>query len=388
MSSGPLDAMTERRAMADKGSQTELPDLGAELLAHTLREVRRSYEELNASLFRGSLATPTLEWRSALSVWGSWRSGQRVLSLNPRLVERGWGTLVEVLKHEMAHQYVEEILGAGDEGPHGSTFRRVCAERGIDAAATSDLPSDTPASEVAVQNPLESPELAVLRKIEGLLALAKSDNRHEAEVAMTKARRLMLRYNLSTVGSSRYSFRHIGKPTGRRMAWERALANLLSDYFFVSIIIVPVYRPKERKRGSVLEACGSPANLEMAAYVHDFLVSSAEALWRQHKREQEFRADRDRQSFLYGVMSGFSDKLKKETVKNQQEGLIWLGDPELDAYFRQRHPHVRQVSGRGRVQRDAFIRGHEAGGRIVLHRGVSAGHSSGMTRLLGSGEQS
>ena len=46
--------------------------------------------------------------------------------------------MVEVLKHEMAHQYAHEILGARDESAHGEAFRTVCQRLGIDASG--DVP--------------------------------------------------------------------------------------------------------------------------------------------------------------------------------------------------------------------------------------------------------
>ncbi len=354
--------------------------LSAEVLAHCLRQVRATYRDYNASLFGGRLSMPSLEWSEGEAHWGAWHSRERVLRLSVRLVTRSWGELTEVLKHEMAHQYVEEVEGYREnEGPHGATFRRVCRERGID--------------EVAAGSPKEDPTQtdpkhhALLRRIEHLLALAQSDNQHEAESAMATARRLMLKYNLEEAAAGApgaYSFRHLGLPTGRRMAWQRSLANLLSDYFFVDVIIVPVYRALERKRGSVLEAMGTRENLEMAAYAHDFLERAALSLWKKHKRDARLRSDKDKQSFLYGVMSGFSAKLDREAKKHDEEGLVWLGDPELSRYFRARHPHVRHVSGRARVASDAFSAGHQAGGRIVLHRGVSAGSTRGAPRLLGA----
>ncbi len=358
--------------------------LGAEVLAHCLREVRTTYHDYNQSLFGGRLSAPSLEWMDNQGQWGAWHGGERVLRLSTRLVSRPWGQLTEVLKHEMAHQFVEEVEGhEPGEGPHGPTFRRVCRERGIDEGAAGD-PEDDPTG-------TDPKRHATLRRIEHLLALAQSDNQHEAETAMATARRLMLKYNLeeASMGApSVYTYRHLGKPTGRRMAWQRRLGNILSDYFFVDVIIVPVYRPLEKKRGSVLEAIGTRENLEIAAYAHDFLERTAVALWKRHKKEAKLTADRDKQSYLYGVMSGFSDKLERESKKHAAEGIIWLGDPDLARYFRARHPHVRNVSGRTRFQSDAFSAGRDAGGRIVLHRGVGAGSTKGAPRLLGAGKPS
>src|SRR5690606_23949862 len=173
---------------------------------------------------------------------------------------------------------------------------------------------------------------------------------------------------------------------GRRMAWESLLGVLIGEHFFVEVIIVPVYRPLEKKRGSVFEMCGVRHNLETAAYTYDFLHRTALAMWKRHKKALAIPSDRDKQSFLYGVMTGFSSKLEREAKTSQEEGLVWLGDPELHRYFRRRHPHVRKVSGQAKTLNDAFAQGREVGARIVIHKGVDAGRDRHSPRLLGTGK--
>lgn len=354
-------------------------------MRRALRQVREVYQWHNEGLFGGRLRAPLLEWSESCTQLGSFSPGSRTLRLSTELLEQPWLVLVEVLKHEMAHQFVLETLGITDEGPHGPSFLRVCHERGIDAG-TRGLPG-VPLPGAGEPQRTEEERRRVAR-IEGLLALATSDNPHEAETAMATARRLMLKYNIEDVKNgvrSRYGFRQLGKPTGRRMAWQRVLANLLSAHFFVEVIIVPVFRPVEGKRGSVLEASGTPENLELASYVHDFLERSALSLWKSHKKREGLRRDTDRQSYLYGLMCGFRDKLEKEAQRSVEEGLIWVSDPALSEFFRRRHPHVRHVGSATRLRSDAFSAGHEAGGRIVLHRGVEAGRTGQGVRLLGAG---
>ncbi len=373
--------------MSDLTSQ-ESAAFDARLLALALRQVLSSYRETNAALFSGRLATPQLRFSEARQFWGAWRAGPRILELSLRLLERPWGDLIEVLKHEMAHQYVDEVLGAAPgEGPHGPTFVRVCQERGIDPKTAGD-----PSSRERGDDQPHS--AAVLKRIQHLLSLAQSENQHEAESAMRAAQRLMLKYNIESAvqdAQAGYAFRHLGQPTGRRMAWQRVLGNILSEFFFVEVIIVSVYRAQQAKRGSVLEACGSRANLEIAAYVHDFLERSALSLWQQRRAELK-KSGRspdagERNSYLYGVMRGFADKLEVDRGRSESEGLIYLGDPGLREFLRRRHPYIRSVSGGGHLRRDAFSAGHQAGGRIVLHRGVRAGQSGGPVRQLGTGER-
>src|SRR5690606_18958374 len=120
---------------------------------------------------------------------GRWVAEERTIEISRKLlVDHGWGALVEVLKHEMAHQFVDEVLGLADEAAHGPAFRQVCAERGFDARA-SGVPN-------AAQSDAQS---RVLERVAKLLALAESPNEHEAQAAMNAAQRLMLKYNLENI---------------------------------------------------------------------------------------------------------------------------------------------------------------------------------------------
>ncbi len=144
---------------------------------------------------------------------------------------------------------------------------------------------------------------------------------------------------------------------------------------------MPVWRPREGKRGSVLEVCGTPENVELAEYVHSFMTNAAERLWREHKKRHGIRKNANRRTFVAGVMSGFRDKLDKDKKESAAKGLVWVGDADLGHYFKQRHPHVRWTRHYGSAKTDAWAHGREAGQQIVLHRGVKQGPSHG-PRLL------
>jgi hypothetical protein len=347
--------------------------LTLELERLALRAARSVYDDLNGSLFRRKLRPPAFELSEAEGRLGRWIGGARRLELSRSLlVDHGWGVLVEVLKHEMAHQFVDEVLGIHDEPAHGPEFRRVCAERGIDARAAG-----APAGADAARD-------HVLERVGKLLALAASSNEHEAQAAMSAAQRLMLKYNLEVLfagRSSTYDFRHLGEPSGRIPESERLLASILADHFFVEVIWVPVWRPLAGKRGSVLEVCGTRENLELAAYVRDFVMQTGERLFRDYRGTRRAGA-RERQRFLAGVVTGFRDKLEREKKKNRAEGLVWSGDGELHVFFRKRHPHVRYSRHAAHTGSEAYARGREAGRNLVLHRGLREGAGAGPPRLL------
>src|SRR5579859_2847463 len=302
------------------------PELSSALEAALVRELRAAWRQLNDSYFRGGLSPPTLELVSTRATLGRWVPATRTLEISRQLVvEKPWTVTLEVLKHEMAHQYVQEVLGETSETPHGSAFRAACARLGIDARAAG-VPEGAVASEDKV-----------VERIARLLALAESPNRHEAEAAMAAAQRLMLKHNLDTDRSHAardYVFAHLGRPSGRVSEHERLVAMILSKHFFVEVIWIPVYRALEGRRGSVLEICGTRANTAIAEYVHGFLLETAQRLWREHKRARAIGSDRDRRPYLAGVMTGFADKLERQAVKSRSEGLVWVRDGDLAGYFR------------------------------------------------------
>jgi hypothetical protein len=348
--------------------------LTAQLEAALVRELRACFGQLNETFFRGGLRPPTLELVAHRSTLGRWVPGTRTIEISrPLVLERPWGAVVEVLKHEMAHQYVHEVLREDAQTPHGRAFQELCARMGIDARA-SGVPEVDPQGRAARAAEAASQD-RVVERITHLLALAESPNRHEAEAAMAAAQRLMLKHNLEAAAARTprgYGFVQLGKPSGRVAEHERIVAMILGKHFFVEAIWIPVYRPLEGKRGSLLEVSGTPANLAIAEYVHAFLLETAERLWTDHRRERSIRSDRDRRTYLAGVMVGFADTLARQETRSRAEGLVWVRDGDLSAYFRRRHPHVRNVRHAGQRRTDAWAHGREAGRKIVLHRPVSA----------------
>jgi hypothetical protein len=351
--------------------------LRIELEQAALRAIRTTYEHVNGSLFRFKLRMPALELVGSAERLGRWVPAERRIELCRDLLERhGWGVLEEVLKHEMAHQYVDEVLAVRDQPAHGPAFRKVCEERGIDARAAGAPEAST-----------ETAPHPVLERIAKLLALAESPNEHEAQAAMSAAQRLMLKHNIEAAvsgTSASYSFRHLGKPSGRVPEHERRLAMILDQFFFVQVIWVPVWRVAEAKRGSVLEVCGTRENVELAAYVYDFLMYTADALYRADRARRRDRSHQARRKFLAGVMGGFHDRLLSERARSEEQGLVWVGDTELSGYFRRRHPHLRWARHSLSSGGDAYNRGQAAGRNIVLRRGVKSGPGTTI-RLLPSG---
>lgn len=358
-------------------TQDAVPRLSVQLEAAAVRALAEEWSRINWMHFRDRLRPPAIRLGDSHGFLGRWLSPTRTLEIARGLLAQPWGAVVEVLKHEIAHQYVDEALGIHDETAHGPAFRAVCGAMGLDPAA-SGLPAEP-------SDPGEE-RSRVLERITKLLALAESPNPHEAEAAMAAAQRLLLKHNLEVGDSPRgrqFVHRHLGAPSGRTQEPERVLASLLGAHFFVEPLWVNVWIVERGIRGTVLEVCGTRENVEIAEYVHAFLLHTAERLWRDHKRRIGARGDADRRRFLAGVMAGFQAKLDAQRQQSRAEGLVWVGDGELDAYFRRRHPRLRNVAVQSSARSSAFAEGRAAGATIVLHRGVRAGASGGPKLLRG-----
>ncbi|MBK8012608.1 MAG: DUF2786 domain-containing protein [Deltaproteobacteria bacterium] len=329
-----------------------------------LHEIADAWRDINWRHFRSAMEEPSFGLVDATSFHGRWSHRYRHIEIARDLVHNHpWVSVEEVLKHEMAHQFADEILRASDETDHGPAFQAACHRLGIPATASGPLTSAPSSVEE---------EDAAQSKISRLLSLATSPNQHEAEAAMLAARRLMLKYNIDNAPKPRtYTFRQLGRPHQRVSEGMRVLARILSEHFFVEVLWVPTYVVQTQKRASRLEIVGTTSNLAIAEYVHDYLVHTTDELWRQRRRDGQAKGDR--RAFIAGAMYGFLEKLAAEKQDIQQDrALVWVKDAELDAFFRRRHPRLTQVRSAGHRRTATFHEGRAAGRKIVLKKGVEA----------------
>ena len=349
----------------------------AELETKLLRALQQEWRDINWQLFGDTLRPPVLSLTDREGTLGEWVGSTREIRIQRKMAfEQPWGVVEDVLEHEMAHQFVQEVLLITDETAHGPAFREVCAARGIDARASGTPDAGEGGSRV-------------IAKVTKLLALATSANQNEAETAMAKAQALMRAHNVDAVQAKTpraYTYRHLGTPKGRIYEPTRWLATIVTNHFFVDGIWVRVWQAKKAQWGQVLEVCGTPENLAIAEYVWGFLEQTAERLWAAHKAAQGIKADKDRRRFLTGVMRGFLAKLNRQQVQADQsaKALVWSGDPQLARYMKRRHPRTRTVSHGSSADGAAFRAGRAAGESIVLNKPMEGGGEA-RGRLLGSG---
>lgn len=346
----------------------------AELERALLKELHVQWNDQNHDRFRTAMVSPALALHEGRKHLGQWMPRERTISMSREWIQTtAWSTVIEVLKHEMAHQYVSEVLKVDNESPHGPAFRSVCRRFKIDGRA-SGIPTATPNDNVKV-----------VQKIQKLLALAKSPNEHEAKLALQKAREWMNEHELAWSHRDRtasFTHRCLGRAKGRFDPWEKMLAGLLARHFFVHAIWIPVYDAYRARRVRTLEVCGRPEAVDVAEYTHVYLTQTAQKLWMDYRSTHQIQSNRERRTFLLGVMMGFSQSLEQDLSSCVARGLVPAHDKDLENWFVQRHRRIRRQRGRT-IRNSTTLRAGQSEGRKIEIKPALTRRTGLLRKLLG-----
>ena len=347
-------------------------------------QLYREYDEITYQ-YRLSLNPPFIRIDEARSRWGAWDPATRTLTISAALIELyPWDVVIEILKHEMAHQWVSDRLG-GDH-THGADFRQACQLLGVAdwaARASGELPDKIPHWK---DRSLSRDEERLMNRVEKLLSLAESTNEHEALLAMEKVQEIYTRYNINRIrdrNKSELVYLIFNRKKKRIEATESTIFSILNEHFFVRCIFSSLYDAQDLCEYRVVEVMGSRENVLMAEYVYHFLWDRINVLW-QTFRSTRGKDGRAKRSYQLGVLYGFRDKLQHNKSKKFEESgagrqgeaadraLLKLDDAKLHEYVQQRFPKLVSRGWRsGYGDGDAYDAGVAAGQRLNLHRGVT-----------------
>lgn len=334
------------------------------------RALSSSWGDINRELFAEALRIPPsfmltdMNYRAA-----DWNSADRLIRFSRSFIEtHPWLTVLEVLKHEMAHQYVSDVLGIDDETAHGPAFLMVCDRYVIDGRASG-----------IVRRSEE--EEHTIDRIKKLLSLGASPNENEAKAALAKAQGLLDQYDL-TEGDLRSSdpdesgAAHLGEVTlcGKPEDYRLIVSNILSGHFRVRTIWVGTM-DSDGCRGFQLEVFGRRSDLAIAEHVHDFLHAEALRLWEQIDSSG---GRRNKLDFLEGIMRGFLEGLDADKEARTAAGAVTAPGlvhvlRQLDDLFERRHPRMSRLRGSRRQRGEMYDQGVSAGRNIKMAKPIPGG---------------
>ena len=331
--------------------------------------------EVLGSREKEKLRKPSFSLRDMKGKWGYWSSEKNEICLNRDLLyNHTWDAVREILIHEMAHQFAEQALGGHNEPPHGPKFRRACFLLRANPKASGDY---KPLDDYILHDSLSSEDKIMLR-VKKLMALAQSQNQHEAEAAMVKAHELIAKYNIDLLSRDEdrdFISVFVGSPALRHFREEYHLANLLQNFYFVHAIWVSAYVLEKGKMGNVLEISGTVQNIKIASYVHDFIKHYIDSQWNKYNKNRGLNRYR-KTDFAVGVIEGFHSKLnaqaKKEERIKEKFGLIKIEDPLLLKHIKYKYPHTATVRGKAlRRNRKVLNDGIGLGKALVISKGIT-----------------
>jgi hypothetical protein len=357
------------------------------ILHGLIAEWKHASYRLNDSL-RKNFIPPTFSLSDMKGKWGYWSLEKREICLSRNLIQNySWGTVREILHHEMAHQLAEEVLDGRFEKPHGPAFQRAC----IFLSANPKASGSYPTLEDRIHSEISSDEDRLLIRIQKLMALAESSNQHEAELAMTKANELMTRFNISLIKDKTnrsYESIFVGKPALRQSRDTRSLSILLNKYYYVECVWTPAYVVEKEKMGRVLELSGTSQNIQIAEYVYYFVRNFIESQWQNYKKEKKVSHHR-RADFAEGIIDGFQYKLKRQQRRlirkssNEERALINVTDPGLTDYLHTRYPNLgTHRTKASNVNASIVNDGRRVGKQLVISKGISTSGNSSRTLMI------
>jgi hypothetical protein len=363
-----------------------------------IKRLIREYDHINW-YYRLGMMPPVLRLMTTSSKYGEWDPNLREIRLSMEIfTSKPWHIAVEVLKHEMAHQYVAEVMHVTDQ--HGEAFQQACdrlrmeswARRAsiADAFMTSDAADDE--RTVAFQR--------LQQRAEKLLSLATSSNEHEAALAMQRVRELYARYNFDPATApqtlSDFTTFTIYLNSQKTSQHHAMIASLLNEFFGVRVIHASYFNVSTGEDQKCIELAGTKPNVLMAEHVYVFLERSLASLWKEHLRQCKGERERGaKRSFYLGVLAGFREKLRSQKIEVQDQtvatsassdrrDLALRPDPKLDEFFKYRFPRLRTHGFSNSFRsRDSFDAGRSKGRDIVINRPI-ANAGSKLRFFLGS----
>jgi hypothetical protein len=356
--------------------------------------------KLVCNWYKISLAVPAFRIINSQSTLGRWNPDTRTISISSVLIrEYSWDTVINVLKHEMAHQYVHEFLERGMEQPHGPAFLESCDKLGV-LCPFNTATGDSPKIFTAANQHRSDPEYNTrVNKVRKMLSLAGSANKYEAAAAMSKANSFIRKYNLERldrVEPSQYSYEIKNTGKKRLNIIKRRIASLLMDYFYVDVVYSELFIAEKAEFHKTIELLGSIENVSFASHVYDFLMQRIEFLWKNYRKISR-APGKLRKTYILGLLQGFREKLEREEKKQSKSprisvniedcktisGLVIAKDSGLSEFITKRFPRLRKVQygAQGIYCSDTYSAGKTEGKKIIIHKAVKRGDGN-LGRLL------
>ncbi len=353
------------------------PELEQAWLQQLLREHGQICHER-----RIQLKAPLIRLRRGSSRLGNWSTEQEEISLSVDFIAgHSWPVVLQVLKHEMAHQLCAQVWHEPQAG-HGPSFRRACELLGVDAPfqrAKVDLAEGL--EEALREGQQASPESRLHQRIRKLLALAQSDNEHEAALALARASGLLRQHRLDALSlEGENTLVHESINTAQQVIprHRSMICLLLREYFSVRIISASIYDQHRNVQVKTVELLGRSQDVAIARHCYHFLEERLHTLWQAQRHRFKGMGHLARNSFYLGLLAGFRQvleeekKQEKQSTTNKDMQALMRSEARLDSFVGERFPRLRTRQQRGtKVEQHLYAAAMEEGRKLRMPQPIS-----------------
>jgi hypothetical protein len=344
-----------------------------------------------------SLSKPVISIVSGKQRLAYWRPRNKSISVSKDLIKtHPWEIVLEIFKHEMAHQYVSEYYNDADI--HGECFKTACKFLGVHPAFSGSRCNQEQID--AFMGTLPEKAQKMLRRVEKLLALGQSSNESEAQAASKKANYLLNKYNLNRITKdeitpSDIKYLYLRTNKKRLETIEKQILGFLEEYYFVDCIIASIYdadADEEYKAGVLI---GKKESLVVAEYVYRFLLSSSKKLWKDFRKKHSGQRT-GKVAFDLGFLKGI--RTNHEAMFKGHDDIKINGDASLpvaaikalrntckaenNSERKRLFPRIRKQKASFRKDTNAFFQGFIQGKNTHINRPVEH-KKAGTSALLG-----
>ncbi len=228
-----------------------------------------------------------------------------------------------------------------------------------------------------------SPE--ILDKIKKLLRLGKSTNPHEAAIAMQRAFELANRHGVDVTDidlddSQLENMVLEYFPSKRRLSHLRKLVIAILTSFFR----VKVYWTCSRATGPRVAFGGRQSDVQIAGYVHDFLITRGEAGLRdfieRERRNGRAPKDREKKNWVSGFIYGISSQLKETeatfAIDDNKRALIVSEEKQREKFMQEQlgKAHASIEVDKPKPSAPALWAGYERGVETKINSPLNGGN--------------
>lgn len=232
----------------------------------------------------------------------------------------------------------------------------------------------------------------IVGKIQKLLALSESSNKHEAELSMLKAQELLARHKLSLREIKDFKIiksaikENISKITFTKAKWKAQLANVIADNFGCYLYFKTRYSHSITFFGREEDVTVCNIVLE---YAIDCINSAVKRLKQQYIRNG-YSTKGLENDFAIGFIDGLQVKLEEQKGANQEWGLVLVKDKEVVEAYGQIKFNKRKIDTSTQFQghSEVYEKGHEDGEKFSISDKITEGENEDLFALASGGSDS